>query len=132
MMHLSALALLRRATWRRLGVALALAALLAQALAVAMPMQASAAPWGDATICHSPGSDAAATDAGGGEPDRGGHPSCPLCLALQHLGKLLPPAAAAILQPPAATRLAVAPRADDALAARIERPHLPRGPPISG
>jgi hypothetical protein len=132
MRPVSALAILRRASWRRFGAALALAALLVQGLGVALHMRAHAAAWDDAAaICHAPTGDEAAATPAGDDSDHSA-PSCPLCLALQHFGKLLPPAHAAILLPQAAPPLAVAPSSDAPIGARSHRPQLPRGPPILG
>jgi hypothetical protein len=132
MRPVSTLAILRRASWRRFGAALALAALLVQGLGVALHMHAHAASWDDAAaICHAGTGDEAAATPTGDDSDHSA-PSCPLCLALQHLGKLLPPADAAILLPPAAAPLAFAPSNDAPIDARFHRPQLPRGPPISG
>jgi hypothetical protein len=127
-----ALAILRRAPWRRFGAALALVGLLLQGFGLALNVRAHAAVPGDAAaICHAVTGD---DDASGAADDgaRHGAPACPLCLALQHLGKLLPPGDAAILLPPAPTPLALATPDGRAIVGRGERPHLPRGPPHFG
>jgi len=129
MLPLPLLALLRRATWRRFGVALALAALLAQTIAVAAPLPADPAPWHDAAICTAGGN--AGADPGDDPPARG-HAACPLCPALHHLGKLPPPPELAAILPPPAARPAPIPAPDAAIGARVDRPHLARGPPIPG
>lgn len=127
-----ALAILRRASWRRFGAALALAALLLQGFGLALNVHAHAAVPGDAAaICHAVTGD---DDASGAADDGTSHgaPACPLCLALQHLGKLLPPGDATILLPPAPAPVALAPPDEEAIGGRSDRPHLPRGPPLSG
>jgi hypothetical protein len=134
MRPVAALAILRRASWRRCGAALAVLALLLQGIGGALLMRAEAASWDEAAaICHGTGDDsggAAGTGDGNSVPHHG--PACPLCLALQHCGTVLPPAAAAILPPPASTPVALATPQAAPGGGRVDRPNLPRGPPLSG
>jgi hypothetical protein len=131
MRRTSALAALRRVEWRRFGAALALAALLVQGLLVALHLQAhaAAAPWDDpAVICHSDDGGAPGT----ADDGDGRQPACPLCQALHHVAKALPPSDAFILLPPPVERVALVQRSDDTVGRPVPRPNLPRGPPTSG
>jgi hypothetical protein len=135
MTSLPALAILRRARWRRFGAALALAALLLQGFGVALGMHAQAAAWDDAAaICHSSGdSGDDSTSGAGGDGPLHHEFACPLCLALHQLGAVLPPGHAAALPPPLPASDRPAPLAQSqAIGGRLDRPHLPRGPPLFG
>jgi hypothetical protein len=135
MTSLPALAILRRASWRRCGAALAILALLLQGFGTALLMRAAVASWDEAAaICHGIGDDSsgAAGTSGGNDAPYHHDAACPFCLALHHCGTVLPPAATAVLVPPAATSVTLAAAEPVRGGGRVDRPHLPRGPPLSG
>ena len=114
------------------AVLAALAALLLQALAPLLQVRAHEAAWDEAAaICHGNAGDDPSPGAAGDDADRG-TAACPICLAFQQLGKLVAPGAAVTVRPPAPAPRALASPDGQSVGGHTDRPHFPRGPPISG